>query len=77
MFNLDHVMHFIQLWVSVKTLSVFAVMVCSGTSCSLYVIDSMLVFSDRLVGTSVLVSCEEVVVYLMLCVSCGEILLCI
>ena len=55
MFDLDHMMHFIQLWVFVKAITVFAVMVCSGTNCSLYVIDSMLVFSDRLIGTSVLV----------------------
>jgi len=71
------VMHFIQLWVSVKRIAVFAVMVCCGTSCNSCAIDSMLVFSDRLAGASVLVSCEEVVTYLMSYVSCDEILQCI
>lgn len=71
------VMHFIQLWVSVKRIAVFAVMVCCGTSCNSCAIDSMLVFSDRLAGASVLVSCEEVVAYLMSYVSCDEILQCI
>ena len=43
--------HFIQFWVSVKLITVFAVMVCCGTSCSLCAIDSMPVFSDRLIST--------------------------